>query len=186
MKRAKLFSLILGLSFTLGACGGPVQINSFRCPAGVILASTEEWRDIQSPANPDFTINIVDTALTCVMPSPGVIESEMYIGGFLMAQKPNGAPTRDFAVDIFIAVIDRDETVIESRVETVTIDPVDENLVGSKSEFIHEFNPIQFRMADGDRANMYRIATGFRLSTEQLAASREQRSKRILPPRPSN
>lgn len=186
MKRAKLLSLILGLSFTLGACGGPVKINSFRCPAGVILASTEEWREPQSPADPSFTINIVDTALTCVMPSTGVIESQLQIGGFLMARKPNGAPTGDFAVDIFIAILDRNENIIHNQIERVEIDAVDENVAGAQSEFVHKFNPIQFKMADGDRANMYRIATGFRLTSEQLEASRSQRLKRILPRRSSN
>jgi len=103
-----------------------------------------------------------------------------------MARKPNGAPTGDFAVDIFIAVLDRNENIIHNQIERVEIDAVDENVAGAQSEFVHKFNPIQFKMADGDRANMYRIATGFRLTSEQLEASRSQRLKRILPRRSSN
>lgn len=177
-KKLSLFAMVTAFLGVAGCSGD--KLSEFRCPAPLILATADSW---PLPANaPDFELKIRAVQTSCSAYVSREVESDVEIGGYLDLYNPQQAPRSDFSVDIFVAAVAPDDTVISEIVETVEVDGTDMQSAGPAGNFTHEFNTMRFLLTEGIQPSAVRLLIGFRLSQEQLEGNRERRKQRLSPP----
>jgi hypothetical protein len=177
-KKLSLFAMATAL-LVLTGCGLD-EMSQFRCPSPVIVATADSW---PSPADkPDFEVKIRGVQSTCSAFVTREVESDTEIAGYLDLYNPQQAPRSDFSVDIFVAAVAPDDTILAELVETVEIDGTDMQSAGPAGNFTHEFNTMRFMLAEGQLPGVVRLLVGFRLSQDQLAGNRERRKQRLSSP----
>ncbi len=175
-KKLSFFAVATAL---LGVTGcGVDEMSQFRCPSPIIVATADSW---PAPADkPDFEVKIRGVQSNCSAYVSREVESDVEIAGYLDVYNPQHAPRSDFSVDIFVAAVAPDDTVISELVETVEIDGTDMEGPGPAGNFTHEFNTMRFMLLEGQQPSVVRLLIGFRLSEDQLAGNRERRKQRLL------
>lgn len=181
MKSVSSFLCVGMIATLLSACGGNTELSSFSCPAPIIIANADRWPAPASPQQPNFDILIRAIDVKCEAIPGRAIESNVTIGGYMRAYQAGAAPTQDFPVDIFAAIVDPDDQIVAQHIETVEIDGVSASSSTVFSDFTHEFNALSFTVGEGLKASNYRLTVGFRLNKEQLAANRAGRFSRLSP-----
>ncbi len=174
-KKLSLFAMATAF-FGLAGCGVD-EMSQFRCPSPIIVATADSW---PAPADkPDFEVKIRGVQSNCSAYVTREVESDTEIAGYLDVYNPQHAPRSKFSVDIFVAAVAPDDSILSELVETVEIDGTDMQSAGPAGNFTHEFNTMRFMLDDGQLPSVVRLLIGFRLSQDQLAGNRERRKQRL-------